>query len=133
MPHKKKGKLKSFKKMYIHKLNFYLNQTTTTSHFNNSSHITLPLSRLYTNSCHTYTDSHTKTLDSLLSEDQCIKLDLEIYTWHILFLMLRSVPISNLDTVCFDQFLFQTSYIVSIYTGLIHMSYSDQLYFKPQT
>jgi len=30
-PHKNKGKLESFKKIYFHKLDFYLNQTTIQS------------------------------------------------------------------------------------------------------
>jgi len=60
--------------MYIHKLNFDLNQTTNI--------ITLSLSHLYNNSYHTYTNSHTKTLDSLFPEDSCIELDSEVCTCY---------------------------------------------------
>jgi len=80
---KKKDKLESLKNKYFHKLNFYLNQTTTNQTFIiHLSYITLPLSHLYNNSYHT----HTKTLDSLFLEDSCIELDLEDCIYHISFI-----------------------------------------------
>jgi len=37
---------------------------------------------LHNNLDHTYTDSHTKTFDSLLPKDLCIELDSEVCTCH---------------------------------------------------
>jgi len=74
--------------------------------------------------------SHTKTLDSLLPEDSCIELDLELCTCHIRSICSDQLIFQTSDTICSNQFLFQTSDTVPICTRLIHMSYSDQLIFQ---
>ena len=104
-PHKNKGKLESSKKMYFHKLNFYINPKTT-----NPTFIIHP----------TYKDTGLSTSGRHL----CIELDSEVCTCHIPPICCdRAYFKPRIQTIPI-RLIFQTS--DPICTGLIHMSYFDQ-------